>query len=462
MFDVTIVGGGFCGTMSAVRLMRAARTAVRIRLVEQTPRQLSRGIAYSTIEQSHLLNVPAGRMSAFPDDPDHFFRWATAHAHRAGVSHPITPDAFLPRKFYGDYLAHLLDDAISNPGPHTLEVVTDKVTGLRFPREDTVEVRTKTGSRWQSDACVLAVGNTTPETPPAWARSAQHDGRYHNNPWADDVVPSLLESRSCLLLGSGLTMLDLVVALDQRGYQGTIHVLSRRGLIPLAHAPATARKSIEPPPAVLQPEPSVRELFAQLRQLAAGNGGGSANWQAAVDALRPHTQLLWQRLSHTEKHRFLRHARSYWDHHRHRVAPAVRQRFDEMVDSGRVQLHVGQVEGITYRPLPEPAVGAIVRRRKGGKQTLYADHVVNCTGPGATISGCNAPLWRTLWREYSFTKDNVGLGMAVNAEMRLCGQAAFRVFALGPPVKGHLWESTAVPECQIAVGRVISALIEDL
>ena len=98
---IAIVGGGVAGTLTAMQLLRAS-ASVRVVLINQDA-TIGRGVAYSTSSRSHLLNVPAARMSAFPDDPDHFLRWARM---RLG---PATPnDAFLPRQLYGEYVAELL------------------------------------------------------------------------------------------------------------------------------------------------------------------------------------------------------------------------------------------------------------------------------------------------------------------------------------------------------------------
>lgn len=466
MLDVTIVGAGFCGTMTAVQLMRAARMPLHIRLVERTPSQVARGIAYRTTERCHLLNVPAGRMSALPDDPDHFLRWAAAHPERlsaAGWDRQITPDAFLPRGCYGDYLSDLLRETLSSTVRHAVEVVHEEIVRLEFPKDQTVGVHTRTGARWKTDACVLALGQTPPATPRTWAMDDVPPDRYHGNPWAPDVLPRLLQSESCLLLGSGLTMLDVVMALDDHGYQGTIHVLSRRGLVPLAHARADGRKTFHPPPEAFREEPDLRGLLAQMRELAQRNGGSVADWQAAADSLRPHTPSLWRRLEPAQQRRFLRHARPYWDHLRHRVAPSIRERFDALVARGRIRLHVGRTERFTYRPGPRPAIGAAVLRQGNASTTLYVDQLVNCTGPGATLSGENGPLLHGVLRAYPHATDALGLGMAVTDDMRLRAcHASPRVFALGPPVRGQLWESTAVPECRAAVGRLVSALTEEL
>ena len=103
--DVAIVGGGACGTLVAVQLLRQAHAPWRIALIERSG-ALARGIAYGPAESCHLLNVPAAGMSALPDDEGHFVRWSGA-----------APDAFVARPVYGAYLEALLTDAHARASP---------------------------------------------------------------------------------------------------------------------------------------------------------------------------------------------------------------------------------------------------------------------------------------------------------------------------------------------------------
>ena len=80
--------------------------------------------------------------------------------------------------------------------------------------------------------------------------------------------------------------------------------VSRRGLVPRAHA----EHGIAPVTLEEVPLGSLKRLWRWLL-----NRGATVGWRAAVDSLRPHSQLLWQSLSASEKRRFLRHARPWWD-----------------------------------------------------------------------------------------------------------------------------------------------------
>ena len=97
-WPVAIVGAGFSGTMTAAQLARKGIASV---LIEGGGRA-GLGAAYSTSDPAHLLNVPAGNMSAWPDVPDDFAR-------RAG-----DPDMFAERRQFGAYLRTILDEKVGS------------------------------------------------------------------------------------------------------------------------------------------------------------------------------------------------------------------------------------------------------------------------------------------------------------------------------------------------------------
>jgi len=69
---VVVVGGGFSGAVSAAQLLRHGFGARGGRvIVVNRSGMMARGVAYGTNSDQHVLNVPAGRMSAFEDDPTH-------------------------------------------------------------------------------------------------------------------------------------------------------------------------------------------------------------------------------------------------------------------------------------------------------------------------------------------------------------------------------------------------------
>ena len=453
--QLTIVGAGFSGTLTAVHLLRQSDRAVHLHLVERDPAQFCRGVAYGSAGRCHLLNVPAARMSALPDQPDHFLQWAGARAERlvdARWVPEVGPDAFLPRRAYGDYLAELLDQAEeAGSRMHRLHRHHDKAVGLDQDARGLV-LHLASGTSLRTDRLVLALGNFPPGHPAPSGAGFLSSPRYHRNPWRAGALEAVLRAPSCLLAGSGLTMVDWVLALDDAGYEGTIHTLSRRGLWPQGHAQtrATRFRLVEEPP-------SVRRWLRQMREAVAAEGG---QWHAVVDSLRPATAALWARLPASERQRFLRHLRPFWEVHRHRVAPRVAHRLHSLLEAGRIVHHAGRIlDGVDTGG----AITLQVRRRGASVTTdLRVGAVVNCSGADGNYRRLESTLVDTLLRGGLMVPDRLGLGLRITPEGALLdgqGRPSARLFTLGPACKGLVWESTAVPELRGQAAKLAGHLL---
>ena len=429
-WPVAIIGAGFSGTMAAAQLARKGLASV---LIDGGGRA-GLGAAYSTGDPAHLLNVPAGNMSAWPDVPEDFAR-------RAG-----DPAVFAQRRDFGAYLRTILDEAVSN-GCVTL-VERNAVGTMRRDGCWTIEI--DGADPIVADALVLATGNQPPGRLAALEGSGE---RLIANPWsatARDAIAEVAASDApVLIVGTGLTMVDVVLSLDAEGHRGPVVALSRRGLIPRGHA------AFEPAPVELDevPAESTAELLAWLRRRAA-----HAGWRAAIDSLRPHSHALWRSLTPGEQRRFLRHARPWWDVHRHRIAPQVAELLVELVAAGRLQVVAGRVQGCRTA---DGAVEVAIRKRSGGD--VFAGRfafVFNCTGPLHSIAQTADPLLRQLLDTGGASADALGIGLAVGDDSRVEGSE--RLWAVGPLTKGAFWEIVAVPDIRAQAAAVADDIAREL
>ncbi|MEG3165579.1 FAD/NAD(P)-binding protein [Sphingomonas sp. PB2P19] len=423
---VVIVGGGFSGTLLAINLMRHG--GPRATLIERRSRQLARGVAYSAAHPSHLLNVRAGNMSALPDDPDHFVRWL-------GERGEGDRTTFVPRTTYGRYLRAMLDATIARADGR-LTLAEGEVCALDSGKRITLTMAD--GARIVADSAVLALGNLPPHTPPGLSPDTLPPGVYRADPWASDIGENLQASDTVVLVGTGLTAIDAALLLDARGFAGTILSLSRRGLSPRRHvdgAPATRGVTDKP-------QGGLADLIVHVRARAAAVG-----WRAAVDELRPVTQMMWGAASQTDRARFLRHLRPYWDVHRHRLAPRVADRVDALVAEGRLRFAagklvaaVGQGAQADLRWRPRGACDQVVTR---------AARIVNCTGPQGDLLRSDEPLVQQLLATGAIRPDPLRLGVDVDSQSRAIradGKADDRLLCIGPMTRGGLWEVVAVPD----------------
>jgi len=424
---VVIVGAGFSGTLQAINLLR--HDGPRALLVERAG-EPGKGVAYGAAHPSHLLNVRAGNMSAFPDDPGHFTRWLEGR----GVADAAS--AFVPRVTYGAYLAELLEEARGRSAGR-LDLVSGDVVDA-VPTDDGVAVSLADGRELTADAAVLALGNLPPHDPPGLDPTALSPDRYKGDPWEPGVADGLSDGDTVLVVGTGLTMVDMALMLDARGFRGRIVALSRRGLLPRRHAaPAPAGDKIRERPATVASS-LVRNVRAR---------GQVIGWRNAVDELRPFTQSMWANADEAERARFLRHLRPWWDVHRHRLAPAVADRLAAMQAGGRLQVVAGKTLAFT-----EHESGVEVRWRPRGAdepQTLLVRRVINCTGPQGNLSRTGEPLLRALVERGAIRPDAARLGIDVDASAATIGadgRPSDRLFALGPMTRGAFWEIVAVPD----------------
>lgn len=431
---VAIIGGGFSGTILAAQL---ARRGIDCVLVDGSGR-LGKGVAYSTSEPAHLLNVRADGMSAWADDPEDFAeKFEAQGGDRTG---------FAERRMFAVYLAEILEQAVASGRTRAVRAMA-----INASRNDHGwHIRFDDGGSLDTKALILAMGNQEPEPLRAFAAAGE---RFIPNPWganAHDAVRELASSgEAALLVGTGLTMVDLVLSLDAAGHQGRIVALSRRGLTPRSHADFT------PCPVDLHnvPAGNLRSLWRWVRRRSAQIG-----WRAAVDSLRPHTHLLWQRLGLEQQRRFLRHARPWWDVHRHRIAPEVANTLARLIAESRLEIAAGRVVSAKGN---EDRIDVEYRRR-GSTQSQDEGfaYAFNCTGPLHAIDRTRDPLLGSLMRAGAVRPDELGMGIDVDERSRAVG--AERLWALGPLTKGRYWEIVAVPDIRMQAAAVASDVAREL
>lgn len=439
---IAIIGGGLSGSLVAAHLLRHAIAPLQIKLVERRP-LLGRGVAYSTSLDCHFLNVSVGKMSAFADDPQHFLRWLE------GVGE-FEASSFVPRQLYGQYIQTVLEAAEASALAEVrLERLTQEAIALH-PDQESLMVCLGNGQRLRADQVVLALGNFPPNNPPIADPSFYLSRRYIGSPWSIAALGWIPVEQPVVLVGAGLTAVDLALALQQQGHKGAIEMVSRRGLLPqshqLDHHGYPDFLSLDFLRATEAPK-TVRVLMRRLREAVQAASVKGHNWQTVIDALRPQTQTLWRSLSLEEQQRFLRHVKVYWEVHRHRMAPEVGEAIATMIATGQLTVHAGRIQA--YQ---ENAEGVDVQVQKRGSTkitTLRASAVINCTGTACQYRKFQHPLITNLLKLGLICPDSLALGLRVAANGALInpkGLVSKQLYTIGSPRRGDLWETTAAPE----------------
>lgn len=433
-FDVAIIGGGFSGSVLAAQLLRNDPW-LRIAVIDKGAKR-ARGIAYSTAYDCHLLNVPAGNMSALAEEPHHFLNWVRIHHNRDAGQR-----SFLPRALYGRYIESLVAGSAVGNGAHAPSWLRDEAVSL-VRNGDIFAVRLRSGQGLLAESVVLALGNLPPRDPdiPGLANGAK---RFVSFAWSPAALEDLPGDASILLVGSGLTSVDMVAALDARGFRGTIHILSRHGLVPQRH-----KEACEWPQFWHRKSPrTARGLLRLIRDQVRDAAAAGVDWRGVIDALRPATQDIWLSLSLSERRRFLRHVRAYWEIHRHRIAPEIDDVISRLRADGRLQIHPGRITN--YAEHEKGAEVAFRCRKSGGSRHLLVDRVINCTGSEVDCRRTEDPLLANLLATGIARPGPLSLGLDVDAAGALLGRdgsSSSSIYAIGPMRKGIVWETTAVPE----------------
>ncbi|WP_447776937.1 FAD/NAD(P)-binding protein [Pseudomonas chlororaphis] len=442
MKTLVVIGAGFSGAVTAAQFLRRSPPGVRVVLINRSG-AMARGLAYGTNSSLHLLNVPAGNMSAYVDEPDHFLRFCQAQ------DAAYTASSFVPRKLYGDYLASVLDFSEAHCSENVrLERLISEVYRIT-PSGAGAVLELENGEQLKADQVVLAFGNFSPLDIPGFA-CLINSPYYQSDPWSFSLKERAdMDDRSILLIGSGLTALDVALGLLQQGHRGPIHMVSRRGLHPLPHRPQrhVQQMSLILVEKLLKVMPTVRAYMREIRsEIEAGRREG-LDWRDLLAALRSYTPSLWARLPSTERRRFLRHVQPYWDVHRHRVAPEAYLRFQEALASGQINPVAGRIKSID-----SSADGLRIGiQLRGGQQIEQIDvaRVINCTGPNTNLRCVDSPLINQLRKDGLVQLDPFGLGLCVDARLSVKnakGISSSWLYYVGPMLKADYWEATAVPE----------------
>lgn len=449
---IAIIGGGFSGVLTAVNLVRLSRQPLHLTLINHN-RPTARGVAYGTRRMEHLLNVAARNMSAFPDLPDHFVQWL-----RTRSEYDTTPDSelrerFIPRMIYGDYLRSLMQQYLQCPADSSLvsvDFVEDEAVNVGADGTITLSG----GLEITAGRIVLATGNEAPAELPGSETLHDHDA-WIGNPWQswEQRLPS--HGSTIILLGTGLTTVDALITLRTLGWQGMVHAISRNGWLPNAHFRGIEYPDF-PPNGVDLAKLGLKKLVSLIELHCARLRELGANPAIIVDKMRPHTQRIWGRFTLEERVEFARQHASRWNVLRHRIAPEIHAQVATAQLTGQLQVHPASIERVE-------ADGQKVRVHLSGDKSLAGDLVINATGPHTRFTATTSMLLQNLLRSGLVTPDDMQMGARIDPDHTIIdrdGQRSKLFLALGPLLRGTLWETIAVPELRGQARRVAETLLD--
>lgn len=438
--SIIIIGGGASGVLLAAHLLRDPDPDLRVTLLERQG-QFGQGLAYSARHRDHRVNVPARGMSAFADDPDHFWRWLQ----RREPGKHASSWTFVPRRLYGVYLEDVLREA-GNLVPGRLLVLAEEAVALEETRQG-VELKLANGTSLTSRWAALAVGH---ETQPARGRGiAVRVGSDRDTPLDPDAP--------VMILGSGLSMVDAWVSLAEARHRGPVTVVSRNGLLPKGHkdVPPLSIDAADVPFGT-----SLTYLTGWFRDLVRSEEARGGDWRSVVDGLRPYNQRLWQSWPMREKKQFLRHVRPWWNIHRHRLPPDLYDGLERAVRAGQVQLIPAEFVGIERNG---DGVRATLRPRgTNERKTMDVARVYDCGGVSVDIRASANPLLRFLVQSGAARPDPMHIGLDVDANSALIaadGSVSQRTRVIGPLTRGRYFEIEAIPDIRVQAAAIAKSLL---
>jgi uncharacterized NAD(P)/FAD-binding protein YdhS len=451
--DILIIGGGLSGTMLAVQLLRHPGQR-RILIIE--PRaELGRGEAYSAVEPGHTLNGNAARMSVDPDNADDLTQWLTEHIASGGWPESAEQDVPL----FGVYVQQRLSEARAIGAQHgsTAEQVRAEVIDLQAA-DDSVLLTLSDGQTLQGGRAVIATGMF-----PA-ARTAQKESSGLNaaalDPWDVAAMRQLDPQSTVLIIGSGLTMVDAVVSLEQAGHRGPIKVYSRHGLLPhVRRQPPAWVDFLAEDHSIRTPRQLLRELRRHCREAIAQD----IDWQAPLDTVRAHIARLWSQATDAQRRQFVRHVRPWWESHHHRSPPLSATLVARLHHEGRLQISAASFKGLEAGTED----GVIIRIRcRGETETslVQGAALINSSGIEYDWRRVARPLPQQLLARGLVRPGPLALGIAAavdGAVLDAQGQISGRLFAMGPPLRGMWWESTAVTDVALQAKALAMRLVSD-
>jgi uncharacterized NAD(P)/FAD-binding protein YdhS len=458
--DILIIGGGLSGTMLAVQLLRLpGRRKV---LIIEPRNELGRGEAYSAVELGHTLNGNAARMSVDPDIPDDLTQWLTEHIAGGGwpesaEQNVLVSELFPPRGLFGVYVQQRLAEARTVGARYgsSVEHIRAEVVDLQVDA-DSVQLTLSNGQSLPGACAVLATGMFPAARTPQKASSGLNAAAL--DPWDVAAMRQLDPQSTVMIIGSGLTMVDAVVSLEQAGHRGPIEVFSRHGFLPhVRRQPPAWVDFLGADHSLRTPRQLLRALRRQCRDAMAQG----IDWQAPLDTVRVHIARLWSQATDVQRRQFVRHVRPWWESHHHRSPPLSAALVERLYKEGRLRIQAASFKGL--EPSPEDGVSIRIRRR-GESQTCVVQGaaLINSSGIEYDWLRVARPLPQQVLARGLVQPGPLALGIAAavdGAVLDAEGRAASRLFAMGPPLRGMWWESTAVTDVALQAKALAARLV---
>ncbi|MDT8411746.1 MAG: FAD/NAD(P)-binding protein [Vicingaceae bacterium] len=453
-----IIGAGFSGIMTAVQLINKSTKPCEILLIEKDKN--IGGAAYNPYSDKHLLNVSTNKMSAFPDNPDHFLGWVMQQDEFIEKDKTLIANAYLPRKLYGEYLKEIWKEAkkLAEEKAIKISFINAAISELDLI-ENSIALLLENGTKLIVDQCVIATGNHIPRNRKIENMDFYQSPNYFQNPWKRASVQNVNNDLPVLIIGNGLTMVDTVFGLLEQGFKGSIYSISPNGfnILPHRHGGLQYSKLVE--------ELSDNMTLYDLTKLvikhikAVREYGVSA--EPVINSLRPYTQKIWQSFSDREKEIFMARLRHLWGVARHRLPMHSHDKIQQLRIDGKLHIHSGKI--INIKETNKGIEVHYFNKKENKQSSIMVSRVINCTGPNTDLTKQKDNFLKKCLQKGIVNQDGLKLGISANIKtfqiLDTNGNIHSNLFTLGSNLSGELWESTAVNELRGQTEKLAGVLV---
>lgn len=449
MKNIVIIGCGYTGFICAYELLSVLGAESKVTLFDNSNSH-GRGYAYSTIDNSHVLNVPAHKMSAYHNEPNHFAEWLKLN-YADLVANLDINKYFAPRNIYGHYLQEQLQSLQQQD--KRLNIVSAEVVALQKQVTNNYQLMDDSSQKYEFDAVILANGNA-----PNKNIFTLDSERLIINPWQYEQLNQLQKAKRVVIVGGGLTMVDLLLSLHEHDFSGNVISYSLLGEMPIAHANSPqAYPEFVSDFITNKASFTLSALYARTKTHLKQHKNDPLVQQSIIDSLRPYSQELWKLMTCREQKRFLRYIRPRWDIIRHRIAPEIMQEIQQFINSDRLTLRQGRFQNVVTNV--DDALVAHFQRLDGSIESVECDYLVNGTGISANVLDVGVLITQMLG-DGLIQLDANGLGLHMVDDYRVSHGET--IYASGPLTRAKLWENIAIPDIRKHANNLVKEIVQDL
>lgn len=452
-----IIGAGFTGTMTAVHLINHSIEPCEIILINENA-TFNRGIAYNPYSHKHLLNVIAGKMSAYSDRPEHFLEWLMQKETFKNKEKTLIANSFLSRRIYGEYLCSIWKEATKVAEAKQIKLILIENFVIDLDVSNSIYLSFENGLKLSIDYCVIATGNHIPRNPKIKNMSFYDSPKYYQNPWKIESVKGTKNKLPVLIIGNGLTMVDSILGLLEQGFKGEIYSISPNGfnILPHRHNGLKYSKLVEE----LKEDFNIYELFQLVNKHIKIHRDYDVSADPVIDSLRPHTQKIWKSFSDKEKELFMSRLRHLWGVARHRIPLHSHNKIQQLRIDGKLHIISGKIIDIIESV--DFATAEYFDKKNNEVRKINVSQVINCTGPETELINLDRSFLKKCLLKGILQQDKLKLGIKTDTDsfqvINFDGKPHTNLFTIGVNLKGELWESTAINELRVQAEELAKKL----